>query len=78
MAVKLAAGTAQLRLLTLNPQGPQQLGTGLLGEVVQVTPQSRRALVVCNISNRRPRGNHAKPLAKRGQLAQKSLQGRLS
>ena len=40
MAAELVAGTSQLRFLPFNPQGSQQLRTGLAGEVFQVTAQA--------------------------------------
>src|SRR5271166_5883527 len=44
----------------------------------QVTTRSRGALVICDISDRRPRGNHAKPRIEGGEFAQKRLKGRLT
>ena len=35
-------------------------------------------LVICNISNRQPRGNYTKPRIEGGELAQKCLKGRIA
>src|ERR1700746_2983544 len=42
----------------------------------QGTTQSGATLVIRQISDRHPRGNHAKPLIESSQLAQKRLEGR--
>jgi hypothetical protein len=44
----------------------------------QVTTQGRATLVIRNISDRRPRGNHAKPIIEGSKLAQKRLEGRIT
>jgi hypothetical protein len=44
----------------------------------QVTTKGQGALVICNISDRRPRGNHAKPRIESSKLAQKRLEERLA
>src|ERR1700738_2295098 len=78
MAAELVAGTSQLLLMPLNTQRLKQLCTSIAGELLQVTAQSRGALVICNISDRRPRGNHAKPGIEGSEFAQKRLKGRLT
>src|SRR5215468_11166771 len=44
----------------------------------QATTWGRGALIICNIGDRRPRGNHAKPRIEGGEFAQKRLEGRLT
>src|SRR5215813_8105356 len=44
----------------------------------QATTRGRGPLVICNISYRRPRGNHAKPLIECSEFAQERLEGRLT
>src|SRR5580704_15174798 len=78
MAAKLVTGTAQLRLIPIYAQRPQQFRTSIAGKLFQVTTKSRGALVICNISDRRPRGNHAKPRIEGSEFAQKRLEGRLT
>jgi hypothetical protein len=78
MAAELVAGTSQLRLVPLNAQCSEQLRTGIAGQLFQLTTQGRGALVSCNISDRHPRGNHAKPRIESSKLAQKRLEGRLT
>jgi hypothetical protein len=46
--------------------------------LVQVPAQGRGALVICDIGDRRPRGDHAKPLIEGGEFAQERLEGRLT
>src|SRR6516162_699843 len=77
MAAELVASTSQLRLISLYPQRSEQLRTVIAGELFQVTTKGRVLLVICNISDRRPRGNHAKPRIEGSKLAQKRLQRRL-
>src|ERR1700720_1385373 len=76
MAAELVAGTSQLLLMPLNTQRLKQLCTSFAGELLQVTAQSRGALVICNISERRPRGDHAKPRIEGSEFAQKRLGGK--
>src|SRR6516162_1505992 len=78
MAIELVAGTAQLRLITFNAQCSEQLRTGGAGQVFKVQPQSRGALMICKITDRQPRCNHAEPLVEGGELAQKRLERRLT
>ena len=47
-------------------------------QLLQLTTKSRGALVICNISDRRPRGNYAKPRIEGSEFAQKRLEGRLT
>jgi hypothetical protein len=77
MATELIAGTSQFRFISLYAQRSKQLFSSMAGQMFQVTTKSRRALVICNIGDRCPRGNHAKPLIKGGEFAQKRLKGRL-
>src|SRR5580692_12240991 len=78
MATELVAGTSQLRLMPVYAQRPEQLRTSIAGKLFQVTTKSRGALVICNISDRRSRGNHAKPRIEGSEFAQKRLEGRLT
>jgi hypothetical protein len=78
MTAELVTGTSQLRLMPLDAQGSEQLRTGIAGYLFQITTKSRRALVICDISDRRPRGNHAKPRIEGSEFAQKRLEGRLT
>src|SRR6516162_3655873 len=77
MAAELVAGTLQLRLMSINAQRSEQFRAGVAGQLFQVTTQGRGALMICNISNWCPRGNHAKPLIEGCKLAQKRLERRL-
>src|SRR5271166_1371826 len=78
MAAELVAGALQLRLMPIDAQRSEQLRTGIAGKLFQVTTKSRGALVICNISDRRPRGNYAKPRIEGSEFAQKRLEGRLT
>src|ERR1700751_318612 len=78
MAAELVAGTSQLLLMPLNTERLKQFCTSIAGELHQVAAHSRGVLVICNISDRRPRGNHTKPLIESRKLAQKRLEGRLT
>src|SRR6516162_5427760 len=78
MATKLVAGTSQLRLIPIDAQCSEQLRPGITRQLFQVTTKGRGALVICNISYRRSRGNHAKPRIEGSELAQKRLEGRLT
>src|SRR6266446_7415366 len=78
MATELVAGISQLLLIPLNAERSEQFCTGIAGQLFQVTAEGRGALVICNISNRRPRGNHAKPRIEGSEFAQKRLEGRLA
>ena len=69
MATELVAGTAQLRLISLDTQRSEQLRTSVAGELFQVTTQGGAALVIRNISNRRSCGNYAKPRIECGEFA---------
>src|SRR6516162_953757 len=64
MATELAAGTSQLCLASFNTQRLEQLRTGIAGELVQVAAKGRGALVICDISDRRPRVITQSPLLK--------------
>src|SRR6516162_6833705 len=44
----------------------------------QVTTKGGGALVICNISDRQPRGNDAKPRIEGSEFTQECLQGRLT
>jgi hypothetical protein len=44
----------------------------------KLATKDRRLLMICNISDRRPRCNQAKPLIEGSKLAQKRLKGRLT
>src|SRR5580704_14548742 len=74
MAIELVAGTSHLSLISLCAQRPEQLRTCIAGELVQVPTQGRGALVIRDISNRRPRGNRAKPLVEGSELTQERLE----
>src|ERR1700686_887598 len=78
MATELIAGTAQLRLASFNTQRLEQLCTSIAGELVQVATQGRGALVICNVSDRQARGNHAKPFIEGSEFAQERLEGRFT
>src|SRR5215468_10965297 len=76
MATELIAGTSQLRLASFNTQRLEQLGTSIAGELVQVAMRCGGALVICNVSDRQARGNHAKPFIEGSEFAQERLEGR--
>jgi hypothetical protein len=78
MALEFLASTAHLRLGASYTQASQQLRPGLARKVFQVTTESRGAFMICDISNGKTRGNHAKARIKGGEFAQKSLEGRLT
>src|SRR6516165_6666735 len=78
MATELVAGASQLRFRASNAERSKELRTGIAGQLFQVTTPGRGALVICNISHWRPRGNHAKPRIKSCEFAQERLEGRLS
>src|SRR6516165_12547053 len=59
MTAKIVAGTSQLRFMSLYPQCLEQVSSSIAGELFQVTTQSRGALVIRKVSDRRARGNHA-------------------
>ena len=78
MATELVAGTSQLRFISFDAQRSEQLCTGIAGELLQVPARGRGALVICNVRDRQPRGNYAKPRIEGSKLAQKRLQGRIA
>ena len=78
MAPELVAGASQLRFISFDAQRSEQLCTGIAGELFQVAAQGRGALVICDISDRKPGGNYAKPLIEGSELPQKRLNGRLT
>src|SRR6516165_10545001 len=78
MAAELVAGASQLRLISLDAQRSEQPCTGIAGELFQVATRRGGALVICKISYRRPRGNHAKPRIESGEFAQERLEGGLT
>src|ERR1700751_2924102 len=78
MAAELVAGTSQFRLISIYAQRSEQFRTGIAGKSFQVTTQARAAFVICNISDRCPRGDHANSFIKGCKLAQKRLEGRLT
>src|SRR5215469_9850654 len=78
MATELVARASQLRFFSFYSLRSEQLRTGIAGQLVQLATQGRGALVICNIRNRRPRGNHAKPQIEGSEFTQERLEGRLS
>jgi len=78
MSMELVTGASQLRLMSIDAQRSEELRTGIAGKLVQVTTKGRGALVICNISDWRPRGNNTKALIEGGKLAQKRLEGRVA
>src|SRR6516165_7599409 len=63
--------------MPLNTKRSEQLRTCIAGKLVQVATKGRGLLVICDISDRRSRGNHAKPRIEGSKLAQERLDGRL-
>ena len=78
MAADFVAGTSQLRFLPFNPQGSQQLRAGFAGEMFQVTAQGGTTLLICNISDGQPRGDHTEPWIEGREFAQERLKRRLT
>jgi hypothetical protein len=78
MATELVTGTSQLRFMRFDAQGSEQLRTGVAGQLFQVTAQNRGALVIRNISDWHPCGDHAKPCIEGSEFAQESLEGKRS
>src|SRR5262249_10715122 len=78
MATELVARTSQLRFMPLNAQRAQQRCTGIAGEVLQFAAGSGTARGIRQISDRRLRGSHAKPLIEGSEFAQERLEGRLT
>src|SRR6516164_1513807 len=78
MATELVAGTSQLRLISLYTQRSKQPSTSIIRKLFQLATQRRGALVIRYISDRCPRGDHAKPCIEGGEFSQERLEGRFS
>jgi hypothetical protein len=73
MAAELVAGTSQLGFISSNTQSAEESCTGIARYLFQLTAQSRTALVLGNIGDWYPCGNHAESRIEHGEFPQKRL-----
>src|SRR4029450_8586409 len=78
MAIELLAGVSELCFISFDAKRSEQLCAGIAGELFQFTMRGRTVPVIGNVSNRQPRGNHAKARIEGRELVQKRLQGRIT